>query len=84
MLSDFADWLRLVYVCRSHLRVGFQMQNVYFDLLRRHGMQRPKQESKKEAQSFKRLVTGSGFSHGAADELWKWYNPSGKKGVASF
>jgi hypothetical protein len=34
--------------------------------------------------SFKDLITRRGYSEKAADELWKWYDFSEKKGVASF
>ena len=38
----------------------------------------------KVEQKFKRLLVDSGFSLKAAGELWKWYDSSEKKGVASF
>jgi hypothetical protein len=47
-------------------------------------MRQSQQKSKKEEVGFKRLVVDSGLSLTAAEELWKWYNPSDKKGVASF
>jgi hypothetical protein len=34
--------------------------------------------------SFRDLITRRGYSEKAADELWKWYDFSDKKGVASF
>ena len=34
--------------------------------------------------SFKNLLLANGHSEKAADELWKWYDFSEKKGVASF
>jgi hypothetical protein len=34
--------------------------------------------------SFSQLLIKSGYSQQAADELWKWYNPQERKGVASF
>jgi len=34
--------------------------------------------------SFKDLITRRGYSDRVADELWKWYDFSDKKGVASF
>jgi hypothetical protein len=33
---------------------------------------------------FKKLITDVGFSEKSADELWKWYDNSKMKGVASF
>jgi hypothetical protein len=42
------------------------------------------QRSNKAEIDFKLLVTDAGCSQKAADELWKWYDPSNKKGVASF
>jgi len=30
------------------------------------------------------LLQGAGYSKKMAAELWKWYDPSEKKGVASF
>jgi hypothetical protein len=38
----------------------------------------------KTETDFKRLLKDAGSSSRAADELWKWYNSSEKKGVASF
>jgi hypothetical protein len=34
--------------------------------------------------SFKSLIVHRGYSERAADELWKWYDFTSKKGVASF
>jgi hypothetical protein len=39
---------------------------------------------KNTENDFKRLLKDSGSSTKAADELWKWYDYSQKKGVASF
>jgi len=47
-------------------------------------MQQPQQKNMKMELHFKRLVTDSGLSQGAAEELWKWYDSSGKNGVASY
>jgi hypothetical protein len=33
---------------------------------------------------FKNLIIKRGYSEKVADELWKWYDFSEKKGVASF
>ena len=33
---------------------------------------------------FRNLIIKRGYSEKAADELWKWYDFSEKKGVASF
>jgi hypothetical protein len=41
-------------------------------------------QSKKTELKFKHLLSNAGCSKNAADELWKWYDPSNKKGVASF
>ena len=35
-------------------------------------------------KEFKRILEGSEVSKKAASELWKWYDPTEKKGVASF
>jgi hypothetical protein len=43
----------------------------------------PRQQSKKKEVIFQDLLVNSGLSEKAAEELWKWYDPS-KKGVASF
>jgi hypothetical protein len=40
--------------------------------------------SKKTELNFKRFLAAAGFSEKAASELWKWYDPSDKKGVASY
>jgi hypothetical protein len=34
--------------------------------------------------SFRNLIVKCGFSEKVAEELWKWYDFSEKKGVASF
>jgi hypothetical protein len=39
---------------------------------------------KKAKLAFKKLLLTHGYSEKVADELWKWYTPSEKKGVASF
>jgi len=38
----------------------------------------------KEKLRFKRLLISSGRSQKIVEELWKWYDTSEKKGVASF
>jgi hypothetical protein len=40
--------------------------------------------NKKPKHAFKNLLLAHGHSEKVADELWKWYNFSEKKGVASF
>jgi len=44
----------------------------------------PQPQNKKVELNFKQLIANSGGSEKTADELWKWYNPSEKRGVASF
>jgi hypothetical protein len=39
---------------------------------------------KKTKLSFKKLLFDNGYSEKLVDELWKWYDFSEKKGVASF
>jgi len=39
---------------------------------------------KKAKLTFKNLLLTYGYSEKFADELWKWYDFSEKKGVASF
>jgi hypothetical protein len=39
---------------------------------------------KNTKRTFKNLLLTYGYSWKVADELWKWYNFSEKKGVASF
>ena len=34
--------------------------------------------------TFKTLLINYGYSENVADEAWKWYDSSEKKGVASF
>jgi hypothetical protein len=34
--------------------------------------------------AFRKLIVKQGYSEETADELWKWYDTSEKKGVASF
>jgi len=38
----------------------------------------------KEKLHFRRVVVNSGLSRKIAEELWKWYNPAEKKGIARF
>jgi hypothetical protein len=38
----------------------------------------------RKAKLFKQLILSHGYSEKAAEELWKWYDFSEKKGVASF
>jgi len=38
----------------------------------------------RKGQSFKRLLRALGCPTKAADEIWKWYDSSEKKGAASF
>jgi hypothetical protein len=40
--------------------------------------------SKKAKLAFKNLLINHGYSEKVAEELWKWYNFSEKKGVTSF
>jgi predicted Ser/Thr protein kinase len=47
-------------------------------------MHMKKQRGKETEFAFKRLLIDSGYSEKAANELWKWYDPTNKKGVASF
>jgi len=35
-------------------------------------------------KSFRRLLKNNGYSDEVIAELWKWYDPSEKKGVASY
>jgi hypothetical protein len=39
---------------------------------------------KKAKRAFKILLVSHGYSEKVADELWKWYDFSEKKGVASY
>jgi hypothetical protein len=39
---------------------------------------------KRAKLGFKTLIVKRGYSEKVADELWKWYDFSEKKGVASF
>jgi len=41
-------------------------------------------QTKQTELNFKHLLFSAGCSEKATDELWKWYDPSKKKGVASF
>jgi hypothetical protein len=38
----------------------------------------------KDKGNFERLMAKSGCTKRATEELWKWYDPAKKKGVASF
>jgi hypothetical protein len=40
--------------------------------------------SRKPKRIFKNMLIANGHSGKVADELWKWYDFSKKKGVASF
>jgi hypothetical protein len=39
---------------------------------------------KKAKQVFKELLRSHNYSEKVAEELWKWYDHSDKKGVASY
>lgn len=39
---------------------------------------------KKAKRLFKQMLQSHGYSEKVAEELWKWYDYSDKKGVASF
>jgi hypothetical protein len=70
-----------VYLCWTHVQDRFGMQNAYFDwyswlfivvwLVNRLKL------------GFKNLIVRRGYSERVADELWKWYDFSEKKGIAS-
>jgi len=47
-------------------------------------MRQRRQESRKEELDFKRLVVDSGSSREVAVKIWEWYDPSNKKGAASY
>ena len=58
------------------------MRNVYFDfvvLLRKVVLL-----SKRAKRTFKEWIARRGYSEKVADELWKWYDFSDKRGVSSF
>jgi hypothetical protein len=42
------------------------------------------QQNKKAKLVFKNLLYSAGCSEKTADVLWEWYDPTNKKGVASF
>jgi hypothetical protein len=44
----------------------------------------PQKRIKKTKLAFSNLLTKFGLSENATSELWKWYDPTGKKGAASF
>jgi len=41
-------------------------------------------QCRKNEFTFKHALFNAGYSAKAATELWKWYDDSNKKGVASF
>ena len=42
------------------------------------------ERGKKTKQNFKSQLAASGYSDNFAEVLWTWYDPTNKKGVASF
>ena len=40
--------------------------------------------SKRAKRTFKEWIARRGYSEKVADELWKWYDFSDKRGVSSF
>lgn len=38
----------------------------------------------KDERDFEQLLEDHGYSKKAIEELWKWYDPSEKNGVASY
>jgi len=77
------QFLLCIFVVPDY-KSDFKSRTLILDCLLSLIMRRPRQKSREEEGGFKQLVTDSGLSLKAADELWKWYNPQGKKGVASF
>jgi hypothetical protein len=57
------------------------MRNAYFDSSK---LSCVVQLSKSGKLDFKDLIVKRGYSERVVDELWKWYDFSEKKGVASF
>ncbi len=58
------------------------MQNVYFRFILK--LKREPLSDKKAKHTFKNLLLTYRYSKDLADKLWKWYDFSEKKGVASF
>jgi hypothetical protein len=60
----------------------FGIQNVYFSSAVNKVCVTPL--GKKAKLTFESLLVSYGYSEKVADELWKWYDSSGKKGLANY
>jgi hypothetical protein len=71
-----------VYLCWAHVQDGFALQNAYFG----SGVSCfcVVWLDKSVKLGFRNLIVKRGYSEKVSDELWKWYDFSEKKGVASF
>ena len=80
--SNFGSLFCEVYLCWAHVQDGFGMQNAYFGCVVSCLCVVWLDNSVKV--DFRNLIVKRGYSEKTADELWKWYDFSEKKGVASF
>jgi hypothetical protein len=71
-----------VYLRCTRLQDISGIQNIYFDWA--NNLWTCDLLSKKAKHTFKDLIARRGYSERVANELWKWYDFSEKKGVASF
>jgi hypothetical protein len=81
-MSDASVLFCEVYLCWAHVQDEFGMQNAYFRCV--VSCLRVVWLDTSVKLSFRNLIIKRGYSEKVADELWKWYDFSEKKGVASF
>jgi len=60
---------------------GLEIQNLLIFLRRKSCV---KSSKMKDEQDFELLLKHHGYSEKIIKELWKWYDPSEKKGVTSY
>jgi hypothetical protein len=65
----------------SDLVIFSVMKHPYYRVTSAHELNKYMTNQEEE---FKRQMKNQGYSKEAIEELWKWYDPSTKKGVASY
>jgi len=75
--------LTCVLLC-THLQIVFEIQFAYVRLLHKHQYSVATTEELERRARFQTISNRFGFSRRGANELWKWYDSSNRKGAASF
>ena len=79
----FVDSLSLKCICVAHVyKMYLEYRTFILNVLL--SFERVMRLSRKAKHTFKDLIVRRGYSEKVDSELWKWYDFSEKKGVASF